>query len=48
MKEENQSVRGVNFRTLILLVLMAVGVGIIVLLQLKDSSFNSSGKFHHR
>jgi peroxiredoxin len=44
MKEENQSVRGVNFRTLILLVLMAVGVGIIVLLQLKDSSFNSSGK----
>jgi peroxiredoxin len=44
LKEENQSVRGVNFRTLILLVLMAVGVGIIVLLQLKDSSFNSSGK----
>ena len=44
MKEENQSVRRVNFRTLILIVLMAVSVGIIVLLQLKDSPFNPSGK----
>ena len=44
MKQENQSVRRVNFRTLVLIVLMAVGVGIIVLLQLKDSPFYSSGK----
>ncbi len=44
MKEENQSVRRVNYRALILIVLMAVGVGIIVLLQLKDSSFNPSAK----
>ncbi len=43
MKEENQSVRRVNFRTLILIVLMAVSVGIIVLLQLKDSPFNPFG-----
>ena len=32
-----------NFRTIILFVLLAVGIGIIVLLQLKDSSFNLSG-----
>jgi len=44
MKEENQSVLRVNFRTLILIVLMTIGVGIIVLLQLEDSPFNPSGK----
>ena len=44
MKKENQGVRRVSFRTIILFVLMVVGIGIIVLLQFKDSSFNLSGK----
>ena len=44
MKEENQNVRRANFRTLTLIVLIVVGVGIIVLLQLKDSLFNPSEK----
>lgn len=44
MKEENQSVLRVNFRAIILIVLMAIGVVIIVLLQLKDSPFNPPGK----
>jgi cytochrome c biogenesis protein CcmG/thiol:disulfide interchange protein DsbE len=44
MKEENQSVRRVNFQSIILIVLAIVGVGIIVLLQSKNSSFNPSGK----
>ena len=45
MKEEKQSVYRVNFRTLILIVLMSIGVGIIILLQLKDSTFNPSRRF---
>jgi len=44
MKEENQSVRRVNFQSIILIVLAIAGVGIMVLLQTKDSSFNISGK----
>ena len=44
MQEENQSVRRVNFQSIILIVLAIVGVGIIVLLQSKNSSFNPSGK----
>jgi len=44
MKEEAQGICRVNFRTLILIVLMTIGVGIIILLQLKDSTFNTSGK----
>mgnify|MGYP001818585285 FL=1 len=44
MKEENQSVRRVKIRTLILFVLMTTGVGTIVLLQSKDSPFNPSRK----
>jgi peroxiredoxin len=44
MNEGNQSIRRVNLRTLILIVLMVVGIGIIVLLQLKDSPLNPSGK----
>ena len=44
MKEKNQLFRRVKVRTLILIVLMTIGVGIIVLLQLKDSPFNPSGK----
>ena len=44
MKEETQKVRRVNLQSIMLIVLITVGVGIIVLLQTKDSSFNLSGK----
>ena len=44
MKEESQNVRRVNLQSLMLIVLIVVGVGIIFLLQTKDSSFNLSGK----
>ncbi len=44
MKEKNQSVRRLNFQSIILIVLIVVGVGIIVLLQSNPSSFNPSGK----
>jgi len=40
MKEETQNVRRLNLQTLMLIVLIVVGVGIIVLLQTKDSSLN--------
>jgi peroxiredoxin len=44
MKEENQSVRRGNLQSIILIMLIVVGVGIIVLLQLEDSPFTPSGK----
>ena len=44
MREETQNVRKLSLRPLMLIVLILVGVGIIVLLQTKDSSFNLSGK----
>ncbi len=44
MKEEIQKVRGLNPQSIILIFLIIIGVGIIVLLQNKDSSFNLSGK----
>ena len=44
MNEETQKVRRVNLQSIMLIVLIMVGVGIIVLLQTKDSSFNLSGK----
>jgi len=44
MEEENQNVRRVNFQSIILIVLAIAGIGIIILLQLKDSPFNPSGK----
>ena len=44
MKEEIQEVRKVNFQFIILIVLIIVGVGILVLLQNKDSFLNLSGK----
>ena len=44
MKEEIQEVRKVNFQSIILIVLIIVGVGILVLLQNKDSFLNLSGK----
>jgi peroxiredoxin len=44
MKEEIQKVRRVNLQSIMLILLIVIGVGIIVLLQTKDSSFNLSGK----
>jgi len=44
MKEEIQKVRRVNLQSIMLIFLIIIGVGIIVLLQTKDSSFNLSGK----
>jgi peroxiredoxin len=44
MKEEIQKVRKVNLRSIMLIFLIIIGIGIIVLLQTKDSSFNLSGK----
>ena len=44
MKEEIQEVRKVNFQSILLIFLIIIGVGIIVLLQNKDSLFNLSGK----
>jgi peroxiredoxin len=42
MKEESQNVRRLNLQSMLLIVLIIAGVGIIVLLQTKDSSFNLS------
>jgi peroxiredoxin len=44
MKEEIQEVRRVNLQSVLLIFLFIVGVGVIVLLQTKDSSFNLTGK----
>jgi peroxiredoxin len=44
MSEEIRNVRKLSFQPLILIVLILIGVGIILLLQTKDSSFNLSGK----
>jgi len=44
MSEEIRSGRKRSFQPLILIVLILVGVGIILLLQTKDSAFNLSGK----
>ena len=44
MKVETQSGRRLNPQLFMLIALIMVGVGIIVLLQTKDSSFNLSGK----
>ena len=43
MKEDSQRDRSVSFKPLILIVMLAVGVGVIVMLQLKDSSFRPGG-----
>jgi len=44
MKKEIQEVRKVNLQPILLIFLIIIGVGILVLLQTKDSSFNQSGK----
>ena len=44
MSEDTRSGRKLGFQPLILIVLILIGVGIILLLQTKDSSFNLSGK----
>ena len=43
MRKETQNDRKLSLRPLMLIVLILVGVGIIVLLQTKDSAFNLSG-----
>ena len=43
MKEESQNVRRVNLQSLMLIVLIVVGVGIIFLLRTKDSFFDLPG-----
>ena len=44
MKEETQKVRKVNLQPILLIFLIIIGVGILVLLQNKDSFFDLSGK----
>jgi peroxiredoxin len=43
MKEEIEKVRKVNLKSIMIIFLIIIGVGVIVLLQTKDSSFNLSG-----
>ena len=43
MKAEIQQVRRVDLKSILLIFLFVIGIGIIVLLQTKDSSFNLSG-----
>ena len=43
MKEDSQIDRSVSFKPIILIVMLMVGVGVIVMLQLKDSSFDPGG-----
>ncbi len=43
MNEETQNVRRINIQSILLIVMIVVGVGVIVLLQTKDSSLNLSG-----
>ena len=44
MKKETQNVRRINLQSIMLIVLIIVGVGVIVLLQTKDSFLNLPGK----
>jgi peroxiredoxin len=44
MKEEVQEVRKVKFQSIFIIFLFIIGVGVIFLLQTKDSSFNLTGK----
>jgi peroxiredoxin len=44
MKEENRTSRKANFKSLILVMLIIAGIGIIALLQLKDSALDPFGK----
>ena len=43
MNEEDQNTERIGFQSILLIVLLAIGVGIIFLLQAKDSKFNLSG-----
>ena len=44
MKEETQQVRGIDPKSILLIFLFVIGIGIIVLLQTKDSLLSLSGK----
>ena len=43
MKEKILKIRRVSLQSIMLIFLIIIGIGIIVLLQTKDSSFNLSG-----
>ena len=43
MNEEGQNTARINFKSILLIVLLAIGVGIIFLLQAEDSKFDLSG-----
>lgn len=43
MKEDGQRDPGVSFKPLLLIVMLTIGVGVIVMLQKKESSFNPIG-----
>ena len=42
MKEETQDVQSLKYRSVILIFLIVVSVGILILLQTRDASFDSS------
>ena len=44
MTEESQTTRKINTQLIMIILLVIFGAGIIVLLQVKDSSFNLSGR----
>ena len=44
MREESRNARRANLQSLMLIFLVIAGVGILILLQTKDSSFDFTGK----
>ena len=44
MKEESQKVQKVNHQSIILLLVLIIGIGVIILLQTNKSSFDIAGK----
>jgi peroxiredoxin len=44
MKEEGKNPRRVNYQTITLIVVFIIGIGVMILLQTKKSSFDSAGK----
>ena len=44
MKQENQKVRKINYQSIILILLLIIGIGIIVLLQTDKPSFKLAGQ----
>ena len=44
MKEESQKVQRVNHQSIILLLVLIIGIGVMILLQTNKSSFDTAGK----